>query len=74
MPLTDHLRELRNCVVTMALALAAGMAVGSVLILPALRVIERPLCWPRSAGIRAARRLRSAGWSWMARSTCSPRG
>ena len=29
-PLTDHLRELRNCVVTMALALVAGMIVGSV--------------------------------------------
>jgi hypothetical protein len=27
-PLTDHLRELRNCVVTMALALAGGMASG----------------------------------------------
>ena len=44
MPLFDHLRELRNRVVKMALALVAGMAVGFVFFEPAWRVIERPLC------------------------------
>jgi len=44
MPLFDHLRELRNRVVKMALALVAGMAVGFVFFEPAWRLIERPLC------------------------------
>src|SRR6516164_2881132 len=44
MPLFDHLRELRNRVVKMALALVAGMIVGFVFFEPAWRVIERPLC------------------------------
>ena len=44
MPLMDHLRELRNRVVKMALALAAGMIAGFVFFGPAWRVIERPLC------------------------------
>ena len=44
MPLFDHLRELRNRVVKMALALVAGMVVGFVFFEPAWRVIERPLC------------------------------
>jgi sec-independent protein translocase protein TatC len=44
MPVMDHLRELRNRVVKMALALAAGMIVGFVFFNPVWRVIERPLC------------------------------
>src|SRR5580693_1376254 len=44
MPLTDHLRELRNRVVTMALALAAGMTAGFIFFNQAWHVIERPLC------------------------------
>jgi sec-independent protein translocase protein TatC len=43
MPLLDHIRELRNRVVTMALALVAGMTAGFVFG-QAWRVIERPLC------------------------------
>jgi sec-independent protein translocase protein TatC len=49
MPLMDHIRELRNRVVKMALALAAGMTVGFILFNQAWHVIERPLC---SAQIR----------------------
>jgi sec-independent protein translocase protein TatC len=44
MPLFDHLRELRNRIVKMALALIAGMIVGFVFFDQAWRVIERPLC------------------------------
>ncbi len=44
MPLFDHLRELRNRVVKMALALAAGMIVGFVFFNPVWHFIERPLC------------------------------
>jgi sec-independent protein translocase protein TatC len=44
MPLFDHLRELRNRIVKMALALIAGMVVGFVFFDQAWRVIERPLC------------------------------
>ena len=44
MPLMDHLRELRNRVVKMALGLAAGMTVGFVFFNQAWAVIERPLC------------------------------
>jgi sec-independent protein translocase protein TatC len=44
MPLMDHIRELRNRVVKMALALAAGMAVGFVFFHWAFHIIERPLC------------------------------
>ena len=44
MPLMDHLRELRNRVVKMALGLIAGMIVGFVFFNPVWRVIERPLC------------------------------
>lgn len=44
MPLMDHLRELRNRVVKMALALIAGMIVGFVFFNRAWHVIERPLC------------------------------
>jgi sec-independent protein translocase protein TatC len=44
MPLMDHIRELRNRVVKMALALAAGMILGFVFFLPVWHVIDRPLC------------------------------
>jgi len=44
MPLFDHLRELRNRIVKMALALIAGMIVGFVFFDQAWHVIERPLC------------------------------
>jgi sec-independent protein translocase protein TatC len=44
MPLFDHLRELRNRIVKMALALIAGMIVGFVFFNPVWHVIERPLC------------------------------
>ena len=44
MPLFDHLRELRNRIVKMALALIAGMAVGFIFFDHAWHVIERPLC------------------------------
>ncbi len=44
MPLMDHIRELRNRVVKMALALIAGMIVGFIFFNPVWRVIERPLC------------------------------
>jgi sec-independent protein translocase protein TatC len=60
MPLLDHLRELRNRVVKMALALAAGMTAGFVFFGPAWRVIERPLC---SAAIRGHSGCRTPGVS-----------
>jgi sec-independent protein translocase protein TatC len=44
MPLMDHIRELRNRVVKMVLALGAGMIAGFVFFGPVWRVIERPLC------------------------------
>jgi sec-independent protein translocase protein TatC len=44
MPLMDHIRELRNRVVKMALALGAGMILGFVFFNPVWHVIERPLC------------------------------
>jgi sec-independent protein translocase protein TatC len=44
MPLLDHLRELRNRIVKMLLALAAGMIAGFVFFAPVWRVIEHPLC------------------------------
>jgi sec-independent protein translocase protein TatC len=44
MPVMDHLRELRNRIIKMALALGAGMIVGFVFFNPVWRVIERPLC------------------------------
>ena len=49
MPLLDHLRELRNRVVKIALALVAGMTAGFIFFNQAWHVIERPLC---SATIR----------------------
>ncbi len=44
MPLMDHIRELRNRVVKMALALVAGMVVGFIFFNWAWHIIERPLC------------------------------
>jgi sec-independent protein translocase protein TatC len=58
MPLIDHLRELRNRVVKMVLALAAGMTAGCVFFGQAWHVIERPLC---SATIRGHSGCRTLG-------------
>jgi sec-independent protein translocase protein TatC len=58
MPLIDHLRELRNRVVKIALALAVGMTAGFVFFGQAWRVIERPLC---SAAIRGHSGCRTLG-------------
>jgi len=44
MPVMDHIRELRNRVVKMLLALAAGTVAGFVVFNPVWKVIERPLC------------------------------
>ncbi len=44
MPLMDHLRELRNRVVKIALALIAGMILGFIFFTPVWYVIEHPLC------------------------------
>jgi sec-independent protein translocase protein TatC len=58
MPLMDHIRELRNRVVKMALALAAGMILGFVFFNPVWHFIERPLC---SAVIRGHTGCSTAG-------------
>jgi sec-independent protein translocase protein TatC len=58
MPFVDHLRELRNRVVKIALALAAGMTAGFVFFGQAWHVIERPLC---SATIRGHSGCRTPG-------------
>jgi sec-independent protein translocase protein TatC len=44
MPLFDHLRELRNRIVKMAVALIAGMIVGFIVFDWAWGIISRPLC------------------------------
>ena len=44
MPLMDHLRELRNRVVKIVLALVAGMIIGLVFFDPIWKFIERPYC------------------------------
>jgi sec-independent protein translocase protein TatC len=44
MPLMDHIRELRNRVVKMALALIAGMIVGFIFFQPVWAFIQRPIC------------------------------
>ena len=44
MPLMDHIRELRNRVVKIALALAAGMVLGYVFFDPIWNFITRPYC------------------------------
>jgi sec-independent protein translocase protein TatC len=43
-PLRDHIRELRNRIVKILLALAAGMIAGFVFFTPVWQVIEHPLC------------------------------
>jgi len=58
MPLMDHLRELRNRIVKMALALIAGMIAGFAFFTPVWHVIERPLC---SATVRGATGCRTLG-------------
>src|SRR6476661_3550650 len=58
MPLTEHIRELRDRVVKMVLALAAGMTAGFVFFGQAWHVIERPLC---SATIRGHSGCRTLG-------------
>ncbi len=57
MPLLDHLRELRNRVVKMALALGAGMTAGFVFFNQAWHVIERPLCATAIRGHSGCRTL-----------------
>jgi sec-independent protein translocase protein TatC len=44
MPLMDHLRELRNRIIKIVLALAAGMAVGFIFFQWIWTTIERPFC------------------------------
>jgi sec-independent protein translocase protein TatC len=44
MSLVAHLRELRNRIIKMGLALAAGMSVGFVFFAPVWNIIQRPLC------------------------------
>jgi sec-independent protein translocase protein TatC len=44
MPLMDHIRELRNRIVKMALALAAGMVIGLVFFRPIWTFITDPYC------------------------------
>jgi sec-independent protein translocase protein TatC len=58
MPLMDHIRELRNRVVKMALTLVAGMIVGFVFFNQAWHVIERPL---RATAIRGHSGCRTLG-------------
>src|ERR1700749_2763939 len=58
MPLADHIRELRDRVVKMALALAAGMTAGFLFFSQAWHVIERPLC---SATVRGHSGCRTLG-------------
>ena len=58
MPFMDHIRELRNRVVKIALALVAGMIAGFIFFNQAWHVIERPLC---SATIRGHSGCRTLG-------------
>src|SRR5438132_12544845 len=57
MPLIDHLRELRNRVVKMAFALAAGMTAGFIFFGQAWHVIERTLCSATISGHSGCRTL-----------------
>jgi sec-independent protein translocase protein TatC len=57
MPLMDHIRELRNRVVKIALALAAGMTAGFIFFGRAWHVIERPLCATAIRGHSGCRTL-----------------
>ncbi|MGH3154083.1 MAG: twin-arginine translocase subunit TatC [Streptosporangiaceae bacterium] len=63
MPLMDHLRELRNRVVKIALGLIAGMIVGFVFFIPVWNVIQRPLC---SVVIRGHRGCHTLGVNQLA--------
>jgi len=58
MPFMDHIRELRNRVVKIALALVAGMTAGFIFFNQAWHFIERPLC---SATIRGHSGCRTLG-------------
>ena len=58
MPFMDHIRELRNRVVKIALALIAGLTAGFIFFNQAWHVIERPLC---SATIRGYSGCRTLG-------------
>jgi sec-independent protein translocase protein TatC len=44
MPLMDHIRELRNRVIKIALVLVAGMIIGFIFFTPVWHFIEHPLC------------------------------
>jgi sec-independent protein translocase protein TatC len=57
MPLFDHLRELRNRVVKMAIGLIAGMVVGFVFFTPVWHFIERPLCRATIRGVSGCKTL-----------------
>src|SRR6202007_576236 len=57
MPLMDHIRELRNRVVKMLLALGAGMIVGFIFFNPVWHVIERPLCHAVIRGVNGCHTL-----------------
>jgi sec-independent protein translocase protein TatC len=63
MPLMDHIRELRNRVVKMALALGAGMIFGFIFFTPVWNVISRPLC---SAVIRGQTGCKTLGVNQLA--------
>ncbi len=58
MPFMDHICELRNRVVKIALALVAGMTAGFIFFNQAWHVVERPLC---SATIRGHSGCRTLG-------------
>jgi sec-independent protein translocase protein TatC len=57
MPLMEHIRELRNRVVKMALALTVGMIVGFVVFRWAFHIIEHPLCAARVDGHTGCKQL-----------------
>jgi len=57
MPLFDHLRELRNRVVKMALGLIAGMIVGFIFFQPVWHIIEHPLCSAHIRGYTGCQQL-----------------
>jgi sec-independent protein translocase protein TatC len=55
--LVDHIRELRNRIVKMALALTAGLVVGLIWFNQAWRVIQRPLCTAHIRGYTGCSQL-----------------
>jgi sec-independent protein translocase protein TatC len=57
MPLMDHIRELRNRVVKIALGIGAGMIVGFVFFTPVWNIIERPLCHAQIRGYTGCKTL-----------------